>query len=404
MRKFLNLYGSEIKEPRQGFIKLVEIYHGSRTDEEYDPGYMLGQLANTFPEPNEAVNLKRDKLATLVAYASSSDIGPCWKTVQFLLRAKEAAAFKEVPFDFGSHAKCFWENKRADVLSLLGKGPQSKRYTDFVQALARVLTPADIPTIWHEQPEALSNILGQQPLLATAPHAWNLPVSGQQFVWERLRAATIDEKVWALICGAMLNMGCNFCERETVELAGGHLVEGLQKWLESDSFNLPSPVWREALSGPLARTVKEENNSAALFALAAWTLPPEQANLLGGRRDDIQALARHGLKEVPRPLVLPTLFWLTAIGLQTSGENGFALLKRAFFLVYEAVALSKYPGDAWDRLAPVLPHLDFWLDWDRCRPLRRALQGWLQENPNFSDAMINAAPSPNYAALVKRLC
>ena len=403
LRKFLFTYGSEIEAPRQAFIKLVEIFAGPKPGEDDDPGGRLAQLANAFPEPDEALRLKRDQLAALTEHAKPSDLGPSWAAVYFLLQAKESVAFNREPFDFGPHASLFWQRKRADVLSLLGNFPESKRAADFVDALAAVLEPKDVPTIWHEQPAALSRILARQPILATTTDAWNLPAAGQQYLWESLRAVTSDPYTWALACGAMLSVQCSFAERETVELAGRYLTEGLQKWLKTENFQPPSPAWREALITPLASALNEGTLSPPLLALAAWTLPPEQTNSMAGHRPDVQALVRHGLDDVPRPLVLPTLFWLTSLGFQTSGEDGFGLLSRAFFSVYEAVALSKYPGEAWERLAPVLPELYFGLDWDRCPRLRRALRRWLRDNPGFADAMSHVAPTTEYAHLVQEL-
>ena len=403
LRKFLLSYGDEIGATREAFIKLIKIFAGPEPGEEDDPGSRLAQLASAFPKPDEALRLKHDQLAALSEQTESPDRGHSWAAVYFLLHAREAVAFNEIPFDFGLYAKFFWEHKRADVLSLLGKVLETKRVTDFVDTLASGLTPKDIPAIWHEQPEAVWNILAREPSLATSPQAWNLPAAGQQCLWDKLRATTNDEQTWALICGAMLSVECSFNERETAELAGHHLTDGLQKWLNSDYFKLPSAAWREALSAPLALAAKERIISTSLLALAMWVVPLKQIKLLDGHRRDIQDLARQGLKEVPSPLILPTLFWLTSIGLETSGEDGFALLSRAFFPVYDAVALSKYPGEAWDRLASVLPELPFGLDWDRCRRLRRALRRWLRQNPGFADGMSNSAPNSEYALLVKKL-
>ncbi len=101
--------------------------------------------------------------------------------------------------------------------------------------------------------------------------------------------------------------------------------------------------------------------------------------------------------------MLPTLFWLTALGLQTGRQDGLALLACAFFPVYEAVARSDYPSEAWDLLAPILPDLLLGWEWDRCRRLRLALRSWLRDNPKFAGALVQAAPKMEYAELVQSL-
>ena len=215
-----------------------------------------------------------------------------------------------------------WKRKRADMLALLGRLPESTRATDFLDALAAALAPEDVPIIWHEQHAALPRIIARLPSLAATAAAWHMPATGQQFLWKSLSAATSDPHTWALTCGAMLRAQCDFAERETVALAGTYLTEGLLKWLKTGNIRLPSPVWREALITPLASALNEGTLSPPLLALAAWALSREQASSLSGHRPDVQALARQGLDDVPAPLVLPTVFWLTTLGFKTPGEDG----------------------------------------------------------------------------------
>jgi hypothetical protein len=403
LRKFFFTYGSEVEESRKAFVKLVEFFAATKLGEDDNPANRLAQVAIAFPQPAEALGLKRDLIAGLTKGTKPSDLNLTWAADYFLLEAQEAAAFSRVPLDFHLHAGLLWQSKRSDVLALLGHLPENKRVADFVDALADVLTPKEIPKIWYEQPSALSRFLVRQPELATTAAAWTMPQSGQQYLWESLRSATSDPRTWALTCGAMLSAQFSFRESETVAFAGSHLTDGLLKWLKSDNFHLPSLGWREALIAPLSKALKEGTLLPPLLALAAWTLPPEQANSLAGHRSDVQVLARQGLDEVPAILLLPSLFWLTTLGFKTSGEDGLALLGRAFFPVYKAVALGDYPGEAWERLAPVLPELRFGQGWDRCRRLRRALRQWLHDHPHLVNSMSRAAPTTEYADLIQKL-
>lgn len=403
LRRFLINYGNDIKEPRAAFARLVRCFAEHEPDQDNDPGSKLARLATFFPEPADALTLKRDRLSALTGGENPSDLGQSWATIYFLLQAREALAFSQVPVNFGFYAGLLWQHKRADVLALLGDLPDSKHAYDFIAALAAVLTPEEIPMLWHEQRAALPRIIAIIPSLATEAAAWNMPTAGQHYLWESLRAATDDPDTWALTCGSMLHAQCAFAERETVTLAGSHLTEGLLKWLKTGNIHLPSKAWREALVTPLARGLIEGTLSPPLLALAAWVLPPEQASSVPGHRADVQALAGQGLNDVPGLLVIPTLFWLTSIGLKTPGQDGFNLLTRAFFRVYDAVARSDYSREAWERLALALPEARLGWDWDRCRRLRHALQQWLSSNPGLADAMSRAAPTTEYAHLVYKL-
>ncbi len=403
LRKFLFIYGSDVEAPRLAFARLVECFVEPEPGEDDDPAGRLAQLATAFPQPAEALSLKRDKLAVLTGKEKPLDPGHSWAAVYFLLQAREAVAFSRVPLDFGVHAGLLWQRKRADVLALLGRLPESTRATEFLDALADVLAPEEVPIIWHEQHAALPRIVARLPSLAATAAAWTMPAAGQQYLWKSLHAATSDPHTWALTCGAMLHAQCDFAERETVTLAGTYLTEGLLKWLTTGNIRLPSPTWRKALITPLTSALNEGTLSPPLLALAAWALSPAQASSLSGHRPDVQALARQGFDDVPAPLVLPTLFWLTTLGFKTPGRDGLCLLARAFFPVYDTVALSDYPSEAWEHLVPALPESALWLGWDRCRRLRHALRRWLRDNPGLADAMSHAAPTTEHAHLVQRL-
>jgi hypothetical protein len=403
LRKFFFSYGSDVEAPRHGFAPLTECFAGLGGGEEDDPVSRLAQVAAAFPQPTDALSLKRDQLTELTQLTDPAGLDSLWAAAFFLLHAREAAAFGRVPLDLGPHTKHLWQRKRADVLSLLGSLPQSDRANDFLQALAAALTPEDVPLLWYEQRSALSRLLVHQASLAADAAAWAMPESGQRALWETLRATTNDQHTWALTCTAMLQAQCAFAERETVTLAGPSLADGLLRWLEAGDVRLPSPEWRKALRTPLANAMKDADLAAPLLALAAWTITPEEARSLSGNRPDVQALASHSGPRIPKPLLLPTLFWLTALGLQTPAKGGLALLIRAFFPVYETVARSHYPGEAWELLAPILPTPSYGLGWDRCRLLRRALRRWLRDNPSFSKEMVRGAPSEEYAGLVRNL-
>jgi hypothetical protein len=411
LRKFFFSYGSDVEMPRQAFARLTECFVGPGGAEEDDPiprpaddpVPRLAQIAAAFPQATEAVSLKREQLADLTRAPEPGGLESLWAATFFLLRAQEASAFERVPIDLGPHAEQLWQHKRADVLDLLGSIPQSERGNDLLHALATVVKPEELPILWSEQGAMLPRFLAQQPSLAADAAAWAMPEAGQRALWESLHAATSDQHTWALTCGAMLEAQCAFAERETVTLAGPSLADGLTRWLQAEDIRLPSREWRRALRVPLASAMKDRDLPTTLLALAAWSMTPEEARSVPGSRADVQALVGHTASSIPKPLLLPTLFWLTALGVQTPDKNGLALLARAFFPVYDTVARSHYPGELWELLAPVLPEPTLGLGWDRCRLLRRALRRWLRDNPKLANSMVRAAPSDEHADLVRNL-
>ncbi len=402
LREFFFAYGSDVETPRSAFVRLLECFKSPPTAEEDGHASRLLQIASSFPDPSEALRLKRDRLLGRIAGTESERLDFIWASVYFLLLTAEAVAFSQVPFDFTTYTDALWRRKRADIIALLRSLPESERATEFLRALAVALRPQELPAIWNEQTSTLPRLIAHRPDLAADATAWAMPQAGQRSLWESLRAATRDQSIWALVCVSMLRAQCAFAEHETVTLAGGHLAQGLLTWLVADHFRLPSSAWRQALRTPLVNELGLGDLAVPLLALAVWTLPPAEARALSGHRRDVQTLCRD-FAVLPEPLRMHTLFWMTALGFQTPGQDGLALFARAFFPVYDAVARSEYPGDAWDLLGPILPELMWGLDWDRCLRLRRALRSWLRDNSSFAERMAESAPTAEHRRLIQGL-
>jgi hypothetical protein len=401
LREFLFAYGSDVRNPRASVTRLVDCFVGTKDEEDDGPSSGLAQVAAAFPIPTEATNLKRQRLSALAS--DPRGIESAWAATYFLLVAKDASAFDLAPFDFAAHARLMWRNKRADVLALLGRLTNGERSRALVKALADVIDSADLPMIWHEQPDALSSLLAHRPVVAASAAAWMMPYAGQQKLWESVHAATTDRQVWAGICRAMLVAQCAVAERETVNLVGMSLGDCLEGWLAAGNIRLPSQAWREALRPPIAAALQGGPLSPSLLSFAAWVITPREARSIPGNRSDVQSLVQERLASVPEVLQMPTLFWLAGLGFQTPGRDGLAILSSAFFTVYDTVAGSYYPREAWDLLASTLPELPFYLEWDRCRRLRKAMKLWLGNNSQLADAIEHAASRREHARLIRDL-
>jgi hypothetical protein len=386
LRTFLFKYGDDVQPRRHAFVKLLTVFEATKRLHGHTYIDLFLLLASTFPDAREAIALKHDQL---IESANRSDSSASWTAIYFLVHAGHSKPFSNVKFDFRHHVPHLWQHKRADMLALLGsvsvteKVSSSQHADAFIRALADVLEPDDVPEVWRDQPLGLSRIVSARPGLGAFPAAWRLPREGQISLWDALSGATEEPQIWARICGAMLTSRSSVKEKETVKLAGSGLLDELHEWLSIGYTRLSEP-WRSALAKPLNTAFAQGSLSFRLLALTVAILPPDKARAIPGTRDDVQALAGSFAYELPPALILPTAFWLTAVGLRTPGADGAAILIDSFFRVYDAVARSQYPAESWALLAPILPEALFGLDWDRCGRLRHALRDWVRDNPTFA--------------------
>lgn len=179
---------------------------------------------------------------------------------------------------------------------------------------------------------------------------------------------------------AMFLTATGVAVREAVQKAGSYSIECAFQWLDSPISQqlLPSQIWRDALAGPAAERLKQDQElSPSRFSFCAWLIPPKiLRSIIYPTRQDVQKLAVQPLDDLPLPLRLPTAFVLVTLGLQAEGSLGVKLLKQGFFRVYDALASNEYayPPECWSLLAPELPHSPPWKEWDRCKKLRRAVR------------------------------
>jgi hypothetical protein len=64
----------------------------------------------------------------------------------------------------------------------------------------------------------------------------------------------------------------------------------------------------------------------------------------------------------------PTEEWMAQMARNATDDGS------GCFQVYEALESGNYAWESWQILAPVLPYIGFWREWDRCEKLRRAVR------------------------------
>jgi hypothetical protein len=68
----------------------------------------------------------------------------------------------------------------------------------------------------------------------------------------------------------------------------------------------------------------------------------------------------------------------------------------------EALATGGHSSESWWLLAPELPDLGWWRDWDRCEKLRRAVHRYLNSHGK-SNRLFDFAKTPNERKIARKV-
>jgi hypothetical protein len=404
-RSFLRTFGIDVNDSRSAFAQLGSIF--SRTSGLVDQNWteMLDSVGETFADPSDALTLKT-WLVTCTDWPSNLD--RAFATVAFVLARGRSKAYSNVAFDFGGVAPHLWKSRRKEVLSILAnvvREDENPASTAFAAAVSKVVVAGELKSVLAERPELLQLLFVHSPQLAFSAETWQLPENTQWRIYEVIDGLSLEEGAWGDVLAAMLVTGSNVAVRDVVRKAGRHAIDGALRWLEKATTQerLPSQQWREALAMPAAeRLGNSDMDPPAALALCAWFLLPQSVpTVLSASRSDIQRLASQPLKALPSVLRLYSAFLLVTVGLRAGNAGGVQLVARGFFQVYEALASGDYPWESWQMLAPVLPYVGFWREWDRCEKLRRAVrERFASEFGSVLVALRDAAFRPEHQEIV----
>lgn len=383
LRAFMSQYGADLLYPRASFASLTKAFHGTRYNKAGNWKETLRNVAQDFPQPSDALRLK-EGLISFQENTRIENLETIWETLLFLLNDPYAAAYSEISNPKSLVMRLWVDNRPRllDKFSQLIQLDATPITTSFATALTDVLHPDDLRYVWEIHPELLSTIVRNRPDLSFDDDVWQLPISAQRRVLDALFQSDLKKKDWTEVIVAMLSANSDLAGKEAVVRAGHLAIEAIYRWVEGGGLqnHLPSNIWREAFEVLAVDQLNSMSLSPLRLALCAWLAPINEARRISGSRSDIQALVREPFDELPKPLHLPTAFFITTVGLLSDGHSGLPLLARGFMKVHNALATDDYPWESWQLLSPLLPSLGWFRDWDRCEKLRRALRDWLLEH------------------------
>jgi hypothetical protein len=406
-RAFLYAHGADLSKPRSGFKKLSEAYIDFTNANPEDWTDVLDSIASDFPQPTEALSLKRASITPTELASEESEIEREWNIINYLCLHGTNSAYADISLDFGSTFRRLWRKKRSDLVRLLSDRPPSEgqeRWKQVAIAVAENIDESDLQWLGESQSDLLPLLINVRPELAISLDVWRMPERVQWRMVEALEAQDVTPEIWACVVQKMLEADTVVAAKEVSASAGQAALDGALRWLIGikKKQNFP-PLWREALRPSAEQRIQRAATSSVELALCVTLSSSKVAEKIPPTRKDVQQLATEPLTDLPSSLQLPVAFFLLTIGLQAAGIVGARLIGRSFFVAHAALAAEIEPPESWRLLQPHLPELWFWQQWDRCEMLRTAVRNWLKKNPAQATALLNNANSLQERKLAKSL-
>lgn len=263
------------------------------------------------------------------------------------------------------------------MLSNLFRSQPNPLGQEILAGIIDAINPEMARAITLEQPQFLPPLFRAKPELGAFPDLWIAGRERKRELFEALVARQdLDGVLVEKIIHALIASDSDFLLKKALEAWGKVAVFGIFDTLLSGRFVLTENV-RGALTFHTQSIIEWlQNNKECpleLLVKAAHIVAPYSYEVRHSSTElwinAYQNLVSRGDdREADYIAAL-----LLAFGLQGSPPNALSLVELAFDRIHQIAWDDKIPDETWLILDPLVPHL-FWLnDWDKCERLRRGL-------------------------------
>lgn len=381
-RRFLWRYGADVRRGRERYRFLAELYLATQLSV-FDQATLtrsLDRIADALPNADDGQLLKEDLLSCGASLYSLLPAADPIEILSYLASHTHLTAFPQPPETLFEAVHTLWPTRAPEILTIAEQsaGNSSAIAEQLVSCLSTVADSASFLVMSREHPIIRERLIRANPalldspeLVTMAPHELSqylvlIPESGELAVRVLDRLLDSDSRDTAAL----------FAER-FLGITQDRVFDALILEFCGIGRSVPR-VWPDAVRQRSPDLVSHMLNRATtttgLGALAGWlgldvraglkASPPEWASALLRVRDDLRGQQRQKL-----------LAYLLAVALARPGSGCEPLFEMAFESVHTAVGSSTLPDEALDALAPFLPDLFWWQQWDTCLRLRFAVVG-----------------------------
>ena len=358
------------------FAQLIDNLLGSS---ESSVDELLGVVAEIFPIETEGVGLKKaifggkQEVVGLKRFDEGDLLSTLASTLHFKAYSSEALNLKSR----GSELCQINPKSAREMISKLFRSSMNKLGEDILAGIVEAINPSIAQVITSEQPQFLPTLFRAKPELGVSPELWVAAGDRRRELFESIISnKNLGAPLIEGIVQALLESNSEFLLQRALETWGQPAVVGVFDWLSKSkrqlserslgalSFHVESIVeWLLAVGERPEHVV-----ITAAHIVAPYTYQFKQSDSTVWLCTYKNLVRQHERAEANYFAAL-----LLALGLQDSPPDSLGLVEECFERIHQIAWDESISDDIWIILEPIVPHLWWHHEWDKCERLRRGL-------------------------------
>jgi hypothetical protein len=379
-RRFLWRYGSDIRRGRDRYRFLAELFLATRFPmlDEANLTQTLDNVVNALPDAEDGTLLKEDLLSCGRSLYSLLPATDPIDTLGYFVGHADVTALPPPPQAAFEAVHDLWSTRASEILTIAERAlhESSAIADELLDRLSAVAEPESFLALSHKHPIVRERLVRANPALLDSPDLTSLPaVELSDF----LALLPEDQELAGHVLDRLLfsdnREAATFFADCFLDLTQDRIFDVLVS--ELAGFGSPVPrVWpdvvRQRSPTLTSHMLDRAATTTGLGALVGWLGLDVTAGLKASPTAWAATLLRveDDIRGQPR---LKLLAYLLALALARPGSGCEPLFERAFESVHADISASRLPYDAFEALAPFLPALYWWQQWDNCLRVRHAV-------------------------------
>jgi hypothetical protein len=340
---------------------------------------LIKLAANYFPDKSLGVALKRNLFGEDRSRILKFDFSE-WELLSELSTSEAYNAFDSESLKLRPRACQLCANSHDDAKQLISKlfrEPLNPLGEDVLAGLLEAINPEIAKKLTAQQPHFLPTLFRAKPELGTSAELWVAAGDHVRELFESLASTEgLSQELIAGITEAILSSGSEMLVRRALDKWGQPCVFGVLNYVANSGKQLSERVMgaltfhiksvMEWLTAGTERPFFAKITCSHIVAPYSYQIKDFGADIWLREYEELRKQANYNEVNYLAALLL-------ALGLQNAPPIPIKLIGLCFQHIYQLAWDDKIPDSNWIILDPIVPHLLWLHDWDKCERLRRGL-------------------------------